>query len=391
VGAHHVVRCGVAGRLQTGKFRDNRLVVLRFLIRVALIACATGAVVLTTMNAQAQGPRLAPPYEESEALAKKAQNLLASSDCLDGKAVESLINEIEHYEHRYPSQKYSAERLQVSILIDPLRQKVCPDKLYQVGVRRGRKQAQFPIPSPSTPSTDEPQMRTEIGSARRTWTGFYVGGALGANWSSGSWETTDLRSLGTVDILSDAVKEARATNIAEEIYFGYMWVGAPKLFAGLEADFAYYNALEDPGIPGTGGLPGNKASDSVTMGQKWSASLRGRIGHLVTPSTMIYIAGGPSLMSMNATVNCTGPGVCGTNGIPAFSQTNSTTKVGWTLGGGVETMLWGDWRGRAEYRYADYGTFSTSFGTPAQLALAADIKVHTNTVLLGLSYAFGGR
>jgi outer membrane immunogenic protein len=49
-----------------------------------------------------------------------------------------------------------------------------------------------------------------------------------------------------------------------------------------------------------------------------------------------------------------------------------------------------NWRARAEYRYADYGTFSTNFGSPAQLAVAADIKVHTNTVLFGLAYAFGG-
>lgn len=224
------------------------------------------------------------------------------------------------------------------------------------------------------------------------WTGFYAGGALGANWTRGNWITTDLRTLGTIDILLDAVKESEATNVAEEVYFGYMfWLGDPEWLAGVEADLAYYDALMDPGIPGTAGLLGNKTSDSVTMGARWSASLRGRLGYLVNSTTQIYLAAGPSLLSMNATINCTGPGVCGTNGIAAFSQTNSTTKVGWTLGGGVETILSGHLRGRAEYRYANYGTFSTSFGTPAQLALASGIKIHTSTVLLGLSYAFGGR
>jgi opacity protein-like surface antigen len=228
-------------------------------------------------------------------------------------------------------------------------------------------------------------------ATQTSWTGFYLGGALGANWTGGTWTTTELRSLGVSDALIDAIKDMQATDIAEQVYAGYFWdLDSPGWLAGLEADWAYYNAVMDPGIPGTGGLPGNKASDSVNVRAKWSASLRGRVGYLVTPTTQVYVAGGPSWLNMNATVNCTGPGVCGTNGIPAFSQTNSTTKIGWTLGGGVERMLWGNWRGRAEYRYADYGTSTTSFGTPARLALTADIKVHTHTMLFGLSYAFGG-
>jgi outer membrane immunogenic protein len=94
---------------------------------------------------------------------------------------------------------------------------------------------------------------------------------------------------------------------------------------------------------------------------------------------------------MKATLNCTVAGVCGTNGIPAFSQSNSTVKVGWTVGGGVETMLGGNWRGHIEYRYGNYGKYSTSFGTPAQLALAADIKVQTQSVMFGVSYGLGAR
>jgi outer membrane immunogenic protein len=181
-----------------------------------------------------------------------------------------------------------------------------------------------------------------------------------------------------------------ASDIAEQVYFGYYWIlGASDWIAGLEADWAYYNAFMDPGIPGTGGLPGNKSSDSVNVRAKWSASVRGHIGYLITPTIQLFATAGPSWLNEKATVNCTSAGVCGSNGIPAFSQTNSTTKAGYTVGGGVETKLWDRWRGRMEYRYADYGTFSTSFGNPAQLALSADIKVHTHTVLFGLAYGFG--
>ncbi len=223
------------------------------------------------------------------------------------------------------------------------------------------------------------------------WTGFYVGGELGANRTGGNWTTTDLITLNGRDALIDALKDLRASNIAEDVYFGDQWYFAPDWLAGLAADFAYYNALMDPGIPGAGGLAGGRGGDSVSVRAKWSASLRARLGYLVTPTTQLYVAGGPSWLKMDATLNCTSAGVCGANPIAPFSQTNSTTKAGWTLGGGVETMLRDNWRGHVEYRYANYGTFSTNFGTPAQLALAADIKVHTQSLMLGVSYGFGGR
>ena len=169
-----------------------------------------------------------------------------------------------------------------------------------------------------------------------------------------------------------------------------MFFGAPNWLAGLAAEFAYYDVLMDPGIPGTGSIAGDRSADSVSVRANWSISLLARLDYLVTPTTQIYGIGGVSWLNMEATINCTGPGVCGTNGITPFSQTNSATQVGITIGGGIETMLVGNWRGHVEYRYSDYGTFSTRFGDPAGLALAADIDVHTHTLMFGLTYGFAG-
>jgi len=221
------------------------------------------------------------------------------------------------------------------------------------------------------------------------WTGVYLGDELGVQWTNGTWTTENLVSLGVPDALVDAIKDAQATTIADEVYFGYYFETGDEWIAGFEADWAYFNAIMDPGIPGTFGLPGNKAADSVTMRGEWSLSLLGHLGRLINPMTQVYFVVGPSWLHESAAINCTGPGVCGTNGIPPFSQTNSTTQLGFTVGGGVEKKLWGKWRGRIEYRYADYGTWTTSFGTPANLALTTGIKMHTNTLLFGLSYAFG--
>jgi outer membrane immunogenic protein len=82
--------------------------------------------------------------------------------------------------------------------------------------------------------------------------------------------------------------------------------------------------------------------------------------------------------------------------------------VGWTIGGGGETALWGNWFLRGEYRYADYGHFRNAdsrscVGAPivfqgfviTQCAggltevIATDVHVRTHTASFGLTYKFG--
>jgi hypothetical protein len=45
---------------------------------------------------------------------------------------------------------------------------------------------------------------------------------------------------------------------------------------------------------------------------------------------------------------------------------------------------------RGECRYADYGTWRTTFGGPATLAVTIDIRMRTHTALFGLAYTFTG-
>lgn len=252
------------------------------------------------------------------------------------------------------------------------------------------------------PACPEPPKRT---GAKFEWTGFYLGAGGGGNWTKGDWTTNEVVSLGGRDPLVDAVKSLYKADPFVGLYFGYMlniaeafglfnrygWQYCPVCddwYLGFEYDFDWIDAAMDPGIPGTGGLPGNKSSDSVTVRAKWDMAVRARLAYLATPSTQLFVAGGPAWLHEDATVNCTAAGVCGTNGIPSFTQTTSTTKVGWTFGGGVEQKIWERWRARLEYRYSDYGTWSTNFGTPSNLAVGAGIKLHTQSVMAGIGYRF---
>lgn len=75
--------------------------------------------------------------------------------------------------------------------------------------------------------------------------------------------------------------------------------------------------------------------------------------------------------------------------------TNSANRAGWTIGGGLETVLWGHWLARAEYRYADFGSAPFTIarsgapgGTPLSEAANFDVIMRTHTVTFGLAYKF---
>lgn len=83
------------------------------------------------------------------------------------------------------------------------------------------------------------------------------------------------------------------------------------------------------------------------------------------------------------------------NGFSPAMTVNSATRLGWTLGGGIEMALWGNWLARAEYRYADFGApaftvnrTSTMKGFNPTIE-TFDLAVRTHTVTFGLAYKFG--
>src|SRR5204863_1359671 len=104
------------------------------------------------------------------------------------------------------------------------------------------------------------------------------------------------------------------------------------------------------------------AADSFTVKTGWDASLRARAGYLVTPSVMIYTTGGPAWLRVTSTSIC-GTSVISSSGPSLFGPgtiAHSTTKLGATVGGGVEVRAWSRWVARAEYRYSDFGTVSNT-------------------------------
>jgi outer membrane immunogenic protein len=236
-----------------------------------------------------------------------------------------------------------------------------------------------------------------------SWTGFYLGASVGGRWSDPTWTTNcvEANPCSPPNIFAAFATGNPNASFDESTvrlggYGGYNWQFSPLWVGGLEADLAYGDGSHTmAGIPGlfTAIVPPGGATASIKEG--WDGSARARLGFLVTPAVLIYGTGGVAWQNAQAGVNCPVTAVA-CIGV-AEQETYSTTRTGWTAGGGVEGMLWGNWLVRAEYRYADYGTLRHTFfantvvpaAPPGAASINMSAPISTNMVTVGLAYKFG--
>src|ERR1700712_101174 len=251
-----------------------------------------------------------------------------------------------------------------------------------------------------------------------SWTGIYIGANVGGAWtpSNGGSGFAPLFppfivlppavAIPTVipGQLASLVGDGRRSGVIGGGQIGYNWQGN-QFVLGVEADAV-----------GTG-LKGSSATASRTIGApifavpvtqtvtvdfghvEWMASFRGRAGFAVNQA-LFYVTGGAAVAEFggSTTTLVNGPGIS----IPAagtYVATNggSTTRWGWTVGGGIEWALSQNWSVAGEYRYTDFGNRGTNFDIPSGLAAAPIFFTGTSSSRLTvdqatarLNYRFGG-
>ncbi len=193
-----------------------------------------------------------------------------------------------------------------------------------------------------------------------TWTGFYVGGTIGYGWGKSSTDTvfSDPTTAGQLFATNGSRKLEGAIGGAQG---GYNWV-AGNMLAGVEADLNYSGQRArmraacpgevcNPALVGVASDPSVLALSDQGQKLEWFATLRGRLGAAVTPGALAYVTGGLAvgeIMTSGTVFGFDGDG----NPVNTIVSSHNT-KAGWTVGGGIEGRLAGNWTARLEYLYLD--------------------------------------
>ena len=120
-------------------------------------------------------------------------------------------------------------------------------------------------------------------------------------------------------------------------------------------------------------------------------SIRGRVG-VAFDRVLIFATGGVAFGGFNTDVSLS---TFDATGAPFFaSASRSNTRVGWTVGGGIEYAITNNWSVRAEYRFTDFGTINEALFS-GQLnavfpgaSIVGNRRIQQNQVQAGFDYKF---
>jgi outer membrane immunogenic protein len=240
-----------------------------------------------------------------------------------------------------------------------------------------------------------PYAKAPAAAMAESWTGFYLGADVGARWSDTTWTSTALEDP-VVPVASVRLRQGNPANFNSTSfrgggYAGYNWQVSPSWVIGIEGDVAWAdNKKTLAGVPGTWLASDSAflvAIDSSTVKLGWDASIRGRVGWLLSPGVMLFGTGGVAWQDVSLNANCMRRGPwC----ILDRTETFNKVATGWTVGGGVEAKVWTNWLARAEYRFADFGHVDHEFFPQTIDSVFMNQSVKTHAVSVGLAYQFGG-
>lgn len=246
--------------------------------------------------------------------------------------------------------------------------------------------------------------------AATDWSGFYLGLGVGMRSTQPDVRVNEIAINGVGGLAATCAflaplggcvtsQPLNDTALRANFYSGFNWQFAPQWVVGIEGDYGYADkttSLRGMEYPVSTRLTGS-AADSFSVKTTWDASARARIGYLPTPAVMLYATGGAAWLHIESTSTCNisiNANCSPVIGSGPLSITNSTTKLGWTVGGGIEAMLSPNWIARGEYRYADFGTIGNSdrrllIGGAIEQIVSYDLHMKAHTATFGLAYKFG--
>lgn len=231
-----------------------------------------------------------------------------------------------------------------------------------------------------------------------TWTGFYVGGNAGYSW--GRWDSTNVPpSTGIFPGTGTAFGTTASPHVDGWVaggQVGYNWQVDYWVF-GFEADWQWTG--EKASNTGTITIGPLAIADRTllvtsTSANNWSfpwfGTFRGRVGWTTADHWLFYATGGLAYGNAkfsNATITTatlSGGALAPVTATVGTGFSGSTTRAGWTAGGGIEKALSRNWSVKAEYLYVDLGRYTFAPAT----TFATDVRLRDHIARIGINYKF---
>jgi outer membrane immunogenic protein len=208
-------------------------------------------------------------------------------------------------------------------------------------------------------AADMPVKAPARATVTTSWAGFYVGGHGGYGYAVTAATAPDVN-------LSDRVIGIGSKGFAIGGLAGYNIMLSPRWVGGIEVDGSWQDikTRSNPFGPGTTG----------DMSLDWSASVRGRIGFLTTPTSMLFATAGWSWSSVEFSNNL----------VP---ETLSNSISGPQAGFGVETMYGPNWIIRTEYLHSFYDRATFNSDVAGQVTLSPWVSVIRSALIYKLGPA----
>jgi outer membrane immunogenic protein len=197
-----------------------------------------------------------------------------------------------------------------------------------------------------------------------TWTGLYGGINVGGLRASGEAQWDPLPSPALFGV-NGASSDIGTSGFIVGFQAGYNYQFAPAWVAGIEADLGGSHATSNALTPWTAfgtNAPVAGAFTQEIRTLEWLTTVRGRVGYLVTPQTLVYFTGGAAWAGVSYAGGNSGPfGGGGYASAVSFFQPQS----GYVVGGGGEFMSWDRWLLRGEYLFHRFNDVSAVGATPS--------------------------
>lgn len=229
------------------------------------------------------------------------------------------------------------------------------------------------ISAPATPPS--------LAGSDLPWTGFYIGGFGGYEWSDGRKVPVTGTAFGDSVLLK--------TNGGLIGLTGGYDLQFDRFIAGALGDFSWRFADKNVTSFATASLAQGNALAQVYSNWQKVATARARAGFLVTPSVLVYATGGLAWGEPGINI-----GLLQSQLAPVWSAHYGGWRTGWAAGGGVEWKIFDNLSAKAEFLRIDLGRVHSSFAAidPTGASTIAQASYHAveNRVTVGLNWRFGG-